>query len=882
MDTVIKTLLEVSLLSSVMIISVMAVRTIWPNKINARIISVLWILVLIRLILPATFESPLHFDSLMPRFVKEEKTESHVAQEEPFPADGGEDYPAFEHETGYELLDTSDMGELPQVPARPTFWTKVKNFLSGISKWMWAGVVWLVGAAYILAKAVLMGIRFSRKTKRTAYTQNRHLNSLLEEAMECAGLRGRVAIFQSRQVDVPVVFGVARPRIIIPARLYASVGEDKLKLIILHELCHIKRGDIAKNILWLIAKALHWFNPLVWIAYNMQINDIELACDDMVMAKAGKKDGFIYSQSLLDVIKLSKGAEKEPVALSFCESKNNIRKRVMNMINPQRKLKSAGFISLLTAAVLIIGCFTTACRPTPDTPVVVNKNDGKLEEMIGQENPAAETEQKETEISLVEKVFKCKDDKVTVNINAQVELPSSVYPVVKIAPKDITVDFVKGAVEVLMEGKAVFEPVNQATKAEIQEEITKLQATLADPENSNSDGLKSGDPKAVAEVTEMFKQRIEIYKSMLQNAPESVERRPAVIEFKPYKYYADQARYQENKTQWQASNDPEAKQLLDKYENKQKMVLEADLDNGYKGTITAENYSSDGLCSNKFTFRKTTELYGGDDVELNLRMASGEYQQNAVETTLSTEQAHQMAYDLMNRLNIDDMVITHTFINTSSNMYPINAMGEPMIDESTGKAVRVPEDEIKRLGYHLYLQREYNGIAAKDSVIDAPMLEEAYGPTYMKERIEITISGDEITLFLWESPSQIVEVENQNVQMLTLDEAVNKFEKQMSLEYNMHKLSRYSPDNPDYDEIISRMEYGRVDITEIELCMIRIPIKNQIGIYRMIPAWKFYGDEGVSFKDSDAGFINQLGNNGLTTYQVINAVDGSIINPLGY
>ena len=92
------------------------------------------------------------------------------------------------------------------------------------------------------------------------------------------GIRRDIRLMESPLVDVPVVMGVFRPVIILPQGLTVSLDQNQLKVIIFHELCHIKRHDLLKNTVWLIGRGLHWFNPFVLLAYRAYLADAEQAC----------------------------------------------------------------------------------------------------------------------------------------------------------------------------------------------------------------------------------------------------------------------------------------------------------------------------------------------------------------------------------------------------------------------------------------------------------------------------------------------------------------------------------------------------------------------------------------------------------------------------
>lgn len=122
-----------------------------------------------------------------------------------------------------------------------------------------------------------------------------------------------------------------------------------------------------------MAAILYWFNPLVAYAHSKYINDTELHCDTLVL-RAFKDDKCrLYSQSLLDVVKLSNGVIKLPIALSFCEDRSNLRKRVENMIKPTKKLKGVSIAAIFSAAIISIACFTTACLPANNSDTAVSE-----------------------------------------------------------------------------------------------------------------------------------------------------------------------------------------------------------------------------------------------------------------------------------------------------------------------------------------------------------------------------------------------------------------------------------------------------------------------------------------------------------------------------
>ena len=103
-------------------------------------------------------------------------------------------------------------------------------------------------------------------------------------------------IYFSEKVISPAVYGIIRPRIVLPV----SYREREIDLIILHEKMHIKRGDNLCRIIAFAIVAVHWFNPFVWLFLKLFLADIELACDERVLAKLGDGGAKEYAISLLE------------------------------------------------------------------------------------------------------------------------------------------------------------------------------------------------------------------------------------------------------------------------------------------------------------------------------------------------------------------------------------------------------------------------------------------------------------------------------------------------------------------------------------------------------------------------------------------------------
>ncbi|MGN0403196.1 MAG: M56 family metallopeptidase [Acetatifactor sp.] len=203
-------------------------------------------------------------------------------------------------------------------------------------------IVWLSGIA------VLLGINvFSFMRIRSRVT---------------VSMRLRDNIYLSDGIVTPFCLGIVNPRIYLPS----SLGESEREYIILHEQHHIKRCDHIIKLLAFAALCLHWFNPLVWLAFTLAGKDMEMSCDEAVMRKMNGDIRAEYSASLLQLATGKKAFSAVP--LSFGEG--NPKQRIKNIMS----YKKPGFRVMILA---MIGCgVVMLCACT-------NPKAGKTEENTG-------------------------------------------------------------------------------------------------------------------------------------------------------------------------------------------------------------------------------------------------------------------------------------------------------------------------------------------------------------------------------------------------------------------------------------------------------------------------------------------------------------------
>lgn len=194
-------------------------------------------------------------------------------------------------------------------------------------------VLWLAGMAALLVHALVSAGKLKRKLATAILLRDN--------------------IYESEFVDSPFVFGVVKPNIYLPMHM----DEGTAAYVIAHERAHLARRDHWWKVLGYLVLALHWFNPLVWVAYILFCRDIELACDEKVVKGLDGAARADYSQALL-----SCAAPKRAVAacpLAFGEG--NIKTRVKSALHYKKPAFWVAAAAVL-AVVIVAVCFLTNPR----------------------------------------------------------------------------------------------------------------------------------------------------------------------------------------------------------------------------------------------------------------------------------------------------------------------------------------------------------------------------------------------------------------------------------------------------------------------------------------------------------------------------------------
>lgn len=336
-DTLLQGIWRATWQASVLAIIVLAIQSILSRRIGGRGRYLLWSVVILRLLLPVLPQSSFSIFNL---------SKLSVPQQSPqvIPVIAGTlEAPSVAPvipSSIPEIVRTTSASELP-------------------ATWNLPGIVlslWLLGIAVILARMMAVSIGWRRSLGELHPMTDPQSLKIAESAMCDLSIRRGPRILVGQDIRTPAVVGVFRPTLLLPARVLEHCSAAQIRLIVLHELAHVKRHDIAAN--WLLAAAsiLHWFNPFVWLIASRIRADRELACDETVLALSHESDPQAYGQTLLRLIEIlsPRASERQPQLVGILEPSGPLQRR-MRMIAQYRHQGSARWV-WLSLVLLALGC----------------------------------------------------------------------------------------------------------------------------------------------------------------------------------------------------------------------------------------------------------------------------------------------------------------------------------------------------------------------------------------------------------------------------------------------------------------------------------------------------------------------------------------------
>lgn len=334
-------LIEANIMASIAILLMIPLRKLFRKQLGNSAICFGWLLVAIRLLCPLSLPNPF-IREIRPAFLSDETIRPIAGQ------------------IKVRLVDAiGDVGRLFWQAGNKEGYSRMQAAADGVDYNGYPqAIAWiiLIGAACVLLWFGFSNIRFRKKLRAgrieeiSGGLKEMYLNMCKERKVR------PVPVYFTDPVPGACLVGVFRPFIVLPV---ITAPED-VKNVLTHEICHLKNRDHIWNILRMLCCAIHWFNPLVWLAASMSRTDSELRCDDRVTEAMDEQERKDYANVLVYAAARKSMPGIGVMATGMTMTGKRLKNRVLGVIQNRKPIRAFAFVFMAVAFTCLVGAFATS------------------------------------------------------------------------------------------------------------------------------------------------------------------------------------------------------------------------------------------------------------------------------------------------------------------------------------------------------------------------------------------------------------------------------------------------------------------------------------------------------------------------------------------
>jgi beta-lactamase regulating signal transducer with metallopeptidase domain len=329
-------LLWTTIQAAVLFCLIMLVQFIFRSRLPIRWHYCLWLLLLIRLAIPWLPESKISVFNLVPYSIQQGRIlESYTKPQ----SAGGMRFYRYPESQG----TTESQQEAISV--------KFARLLP---------LLWLLGTIVFAIYVGAGNFRLWWLVTRERPLTDQKILDLLEDCKSEMGIRTILGIVMTNKVKSPALFGFIRPRLLLPAGMIETLSQEELRFVFLHELGHLRRRDIYVGWLMSFLQVLHWFNPLIWLAFYRMQTDRELACDALILTRTHSDESKEYGRTIVSLLERFSCPQRLPSLAGILETKSQLKRRIKMIAKFKKTSRPRWASAMLLLAVLACVVLTNA------------------------------------------------------------------------------------------------------------------------------------------------------------------------------------------------------------------------------------------------------------------------------------------------------------------------------------------------------------------------------------------------------------------------------------------------------------------------------------------------------------------------------------------
>lgn len=347
---------------------VLLIKSLLKNKINKRYAYLLWMILVIKLIIPFGPESNISlFNNIPINYKMENILSSNTTKLDNTNSNSNDNksnnYISKEDTTNdvnSTVLTSQDNHSVNENNENFTQDSQVFNNahsipIIGIKSDKFSKIlffVWLFGFVFSAVTYMIIYICFIKDLKKCSKLKYQRMEKILKNCKSQLNINKNIQIIVYDKISSPSIVGMFKVKIILPRNLI-NLSEEELRHIFLHELCHYKNKDNYMDNLLGLLQCIHWFNPLIYYYFKKIRNDMEICCDERVLNLLNEDEHNKYGITMLNVLEKINSNYKMRVGLNMANDKKTIKERI-NLIKNNKNFSKKSKLFTLTGIICLL------------------------------------------------------------------------------------------------------------------------------------------------------------------------------------------------------------------------------------------------------------------------------------------------------------------------------------------------------------------------------------------------------------------------------------------------------------------------------------------------------------------------------------------------
>ena len=330
-----KAILLSSAMGSFLVVIIILIKKLFKNKLSASWHYYIWVLLILRLAIPYSYQSPLSIFNIFTKTLSNTQVSLNI--------------PNIKNSSVKSNVNNNNNNPIAVSEAN------IKDINAGqLDLLNIASIIWVIGMLSALLFIFIFNMVFNKRLKNKEICKDKETLFILKSCQAMTSTKGYIPIAYSSNISGASLYGMFKPQILISSKITRNFTVEQKRYIFLHELIHLKYKDILINSIMLILVALNWFNPIIWYSFYRMQQDCELACDEKVLHYLQPDCYNNYGSTIINIAELFSKSHNIFNGASLASNKSNLKRRI-SMIN---SFKSKSFkwslIGIFTIALISV------------------------------------------------------------------------------------------------------------------------------------------------------------------------------------------------------------------------------------------------------------------------------------------------------------------------------------------------------------------------------------------------------------------------------------------------------------------------------------------------------------------------------------------------